>query len=155
MSPQVRIFYSFFNIGQVIVGHLCIINVQSETGEDGFMSVVAVEIHKQADYSRWGRLSVLATQKAAEKLSGDAFKLWTLLAINQHEYSYRLDITPELSGAVDELEDAGYLVFRAESIIFFEDAVVEECMLPMQWLSIYDSYSLTGKGAAGADSRTT
>lgn len=91
----------------------------------------------------WGKLGVTETRTAAGLLSGDGFKAWTLLALNQDGYIWRGDLEP---GIVRELADHGYLVLLGnEAYLFQPDGEQEDVDTLDEWSKIADLYGSSGQ----------
>lgn len=97
---------------------------------------------KQSKREPWGRLSIEDTRTASRTLSGDAFKVWVELALNQNGYIYQGVVD---SGLTQELVDAGYLsAAGANSFLFDVGGNMQEASVPESWLRIAELYRVSG-----------
>ena len=74
-----------------------------------------IKIGKPTTESHYGILYKQATIKASNNLSGDAFKVYVVLSLNQPGYIYRSEISESV---VSELRDRGYLVQGEGEMVF-------------------------------------
>ena len=102
-----------------------------------------IEVSYETVGQPWGRISIKDATAAADCLSGAAFKVWTLLALNQHGYRWTGDLEPHI---IRELGDYGYLIpLDDDSMIFDPSGDGERVSVPVQWQAIADLY---GAGAS-------
>ena len=96
-----------------------------------------IEIN-QTSLRLWEKLGIEDTRTAAERLSGDSFKAWVLLSLNQDGYIWQGDLEPH---TFHELSDYGYLTaFDDGSYLFQPDGEPEDFDIPAEWLKIADLY---------------
>lgn len=101
-----------------------------------------IEIN-QTSPTLWGKLGVEETRIAAERLSGDGFKAWVLLALNQDGYIWKEDLERR---TFHELSDCGYLTaFGDGSYLFRPDGEPEDFEMPAEWGKIAALYSSSGQ----------
>lgn len=91
----------------------------------------------------WGKLGIEEARTASKRLSGDAFKAWVLLALNQDGFVWRGDLEPR---TFHELSNYGYLTTLGEgSYLFQPDGEPEDVDAPTEWLRIADLYGSSGQ----------
>lgn len=91
----------------------------------------------------WGKLGITETHTAAERLSGDAFKAWVLLALNQDGFVWRGDLEPR---TFHELSDYGYLTTLGEGNYLFQpDGELGDVDVSAEWSRIADLYGSSGQ----------
>lgn len=92
----------------------------------------------QSNAEPWGRISVAEAKLAAERLSGDSFKVWVLLTLNQDGYVWRGDLERR---TFQELSDYGYLIpLQGGNYLFRPDGELEDCDIPVGWEKIVSLY---------------
>ena len=97
----------------------------------------------QSHTEPWGRLSIAETKLAAERLSGDSFKTWVQLALNQDDYVWCGDLEPH---TLQELADYGYLTpFDGGNYLFRPDGETEDSGIPAEWSKIAGLYGSSGQ----------
>lgn len=100
----------------------------------GYMRVEVNQTNPQL----WGKLGVEEARTAAERLSGDGFKAWVLLALNQDGFVWQGDLEPR---TVYELLDRGYLTpFGDGNYLFKPDGEPGDVDVPAEWSKIADLY---------------
>lgn len=86
----------------------------------------------------WGKLGIAEARTASERLSGDAFKAWVMLALNQDSYIWQGDLEHR---TVYELSDRGYLTPVGDvNYLFQPDGEPEDVNVPVEWSRIADLY---------------
>lgn len=86
----------------------------------------------------WGKLGVGETKLAAERLSGDGFKAWVLLSLNQDGYVWCGDLEPR---TFRELADYSYLIpFQDGNYLFRPDGEAGDTDTPVGWDKIVELY---------------
>lgn len=91
----------------------------------------------------WGKLGVEEARTASERLSGDAFKAWVLLALNQDGYVWQGDLEPR---TFHELSDYGYLTTLGDGNYLFQpNGEPEDVDVPSEWVRIADLYGSSGR----------
>jgi len=91
----------------------------------------------------WGKLGVQEARTAVEKLSGDSFKQWVLLALNQDGYIWSGDLEPR---TFHELTDYGYLLpLDNGNFLFLPDGEAGGYDIPAEWGKITGLYGSTGQ----------
>lgn len=92
----------------------------------------------QSNAEPWGRLSVEETRLASKRLSGEAFKIWVSLALNQDGFMWCGDLE---ASTRRELSDYGYL-FQLDdgNYLFRPDGEVEDADIPAAWEKIIELY---------------
>jgi len=97
----------------------------------------------QTSPTLWGKLGIVETRVAAERLSGDAFKAWILLALNQDGYVWCGDLEPR---TFQELADYGYLLpLEGGNYVFLPDGETEGYDIPAEWGKIAGLYGSSGQ----------
>ena len=93
---------------------------------------------KQSLRSPWGRLNIEDTKIASKTLSGDAFKIWVELALNQDGYIYHGAVGRDL---LQELETSGYVTpTGTDSFLFDAGGGAKEVNIPESWLKVAEFY---------------
>lgn len=108
------------------------------------ISTVKVEIRKARSDNLWGKLDIKATM-AAMGLSGEAFKLWVRLALNQDGFISTID-RGQFNSELSELLDAGYLIASDSAmLLFIEEGGCDNVQenQPLQWDEVYSLYNKT------------
>lgn len=104
--------------------------------------ILKIEIN-QTSPATWGRLGIEETKIAAERLSGDSFKSWVLLALNQDGYAWSGDMERR---TFQELSDYGYLIpLQGGNYLFRPDGEPEDCDIPVGWEKIVSLYGSCGQ----------
>lgn len=97
----------------------------------------------QSNAEPWGRLSVEDTKLAASRLSGDGFRSWVLLALNQDGFVWCGDLEPR---AFQELLDHNYLIQLQEgNYLFRPDGDAGGIDTPAEWDKIAELYGSSGQ----------
>lgn len=93
---------------------------------------------KQSPREPWGRLSIEDTRNASRILSGDAFKVWVDLSLNQDGYTYQWNLCSDI---VQELTDNGYMAITGkDSFVFNAGGNTEAIKVPPAWIKITELY---------------
>lgn len=93
----------------------------------------------QSNTEPWGRLSVEETKLAAERLSGDSFKTWVLLTLNQDGYVWCGDLEPR---TFQELADYSYLIpLQGGNYLFRPNGEAGDIDTPAEWGRIAELYN--------------
>lgn len=82
---------------------------------------------------------------AMSRLSGEAFKLWVRLALNQDSYVSTLD-SGKFDRELSELLDVGYIIATDSAMLLFvEDGDYDDAQenRPLQWGEVYSLYNMT------------
>lgn len=95
---------------------------------------------EQSSREPWGRLSIEDTRTASRTLSGDAFKLWVELALNQDGYTYKGVVDRDLA---QELVDTGYMYATdTNSFMFNVSGNAKEINVPESWSRLAELYGV-------------
>lgn len=90
----------------------------------------------------WGRLNIDDTRTASKTLSGDAFKVWVELALNQNGYIYQDMIDCDI---LQELVTSGYISSTgADSFLFDAGGGAKDVTIPESWLRVAEMYGVNG-----------
>lgn len=104
--------------------------------------ILKIEIN-QTSPATWGRLGIKETKLAAERLSGESFKSWVLLALNQDGYAWSGDMERR---TFQELSNYGYPTpLQGGNYLFRPDGEPEDCDIPAGWEKIVSLYGSCGQ----------